>query len=95
MTCTFLARFRVKDDKQAEFEALAAEMEAIAKTEPETLGYKFYKLAEPGMYAVFESFTSEAGDKAHMENPLNVPLIEKVIGCMEGTYSREYLYDLA
>lgn len=94
MRCTFLSRFRIKPECEAEFIRLTEQMEAIAKDEPATLAYNFYRLEEPGMFAVYESFTSEAGDKAHMENPLNVPLIEATVACMEGSYSREYLYDL-
>lgn len=94
MNCTFLSRFRIKPECEAEFIRLVAEMEQIAKREPETLAYKFYRLEEPGMFAVYESFTSEDGDKAHMANPLNVPLIEATVACMDGSYSREYLYDI-
>lgn len=95
MACTFLARFRIKPEKEADFLHLVAQMEEIAKEEPDTLAYKFYRLDEPGMFAVLESFTTEAGDKAHMENPKNVALIADTIACMEGTYHREYLHDIS
>ena len=95
MACTFLSRFSIKPDKQNEFIALVAQMEAISKEEPETLAYKFYRLDEPGMFAVFESFTSEEGDQAHLDNPKNVPLIAGIVACMDGTYHREYLFDIA
>jgi autoinducer 2-degrading protein len=94
MTCTFLAKFRIKSNKQGDFVALAKQMELNSGDEPETLAYKFYRLDEPCMYAVFESFTSEAGDLAHQQNPANVALIDDIIACMDGTYSREYLRDI-
>ena len=48
MSYTFLARFRVKPDHDAEFVELIDAMEANAKTEPKTLEYKFYRLDETG-----------------------------------------------
>jgi (4S)-4-hydroxy-5-phosphonooxypentane-2,3-dione isomerase len=95
MACTFISRFRIRPDKEAEFIELVAAMEAISKEEPETMAYKFYRLAEPGMFAVYESFTREAGDVAHQANPKNLALIEATVACMDGSYSREYLLDLA
>ena len=94
MSCNFLARFRIKPEKEQDFIALVALMEANSKDEPDTLAYKFFRLSEPGMFAVYESFTSEAGDLAHMQNPANVALIDAMLACMDGSYSREYLYDL-
>jgi autoinducer 2-degrading protein len=46
------------------------------------------------MFAVYESFTDEDADKAHMAYPHNQPLIERMLACMDGSYSRELLYDL-
>jgi autoinducer 2-degrading protein len=94
MAFSFLSRFRIRADKEAEFIALAKEMAALAPSEPGTLAYQFYRLAEPGMFAVYESFTDEDADKAHMAYPHNQPLIERMLACMDGSYSRELLYDL-
>ncbi|WP_159978850.1 MULTISPECIES: putative quinol monooxygenase [unclassified Novosphingobium] len=95
MAFSFLSRFRIKDDRQDEFVTLAREMEALSKQEPGTLYYKFFKLAQPGMFAVHESFVDEAADEAHMAYDHNKPLIEKIVGCMDGSYERELLFDLA
>ncbi|EJU12275.1 antibiotic biosynthesis monooxygenase [Sphingomonas sp. LH128] len=95
MAFSFLSRFRVRDDRQDDFIALARQMEDLSKREPGTLAYKFFRLAEPGMFAVHESFVDEAADEAHMAYDHNKPLIEKIVGCMEGTYERELLFDLA
>ena len=69
MPFSFLSRFRIKPERDAEFVALIDEMEAIAANETETLAYKFYRLDQDGGYAVFESFTDEEADKAHQANP--------------------------
>ena len=95
MPYSFLSRFRIRPEQEQTFLVLAAEMEALAPTEPGTLGYKFYRLEEPGMFAVYESFVDEAADQAHMAYAHNKPLIERMIGCMDGHYVREMLYDLA
>lgn len=95
MAFSFLSRFSIREDRQDEFIALAREMEQLSKQEPGTLAYQFFRLGEPGKFAVYESFVDEAADQQHMDYDHNKPLIEKIIGCMEGTYERELLFDLA
>lgn len=94
MAFSFLSRFRIAAGRETEFVALARQMEALAADEPGTLGYKFYRLDEPGMFAVYESFVDEAADQAHIAYPHNQPLIERMIACMDGSYVRELLHDL-
>ncbi|MFN4135227.1 MAG: putative quinol monooxygenase [Novosphingobium sp.] len=94
MPFSFLSRFRIAEGKEATFVTLARQMEALAATEPGTLGYKFYRLDEPGMFAVYESFVDEAADHAHMAYDHNKPLIEQMLACMDGSYARELLHDL-
>lgn len=94
MAYSFLSRFRVKADREEEFVRLARQMEQLVDQEPGTLGFQFFRLDQPGMFAVFESFVDEAADKAHMETEHGKPLIERMIGCMDGSYQREMLYDL-
>lgn len=94
MAFSFLSRFRIKPELEQDFIALTAKMEALAPGEPGTLAYKFFRLEEPGMFAVYESFVDEAADRAHMDYAHNKPLIEAMIACMDGLYVREMLYDL-
>jgi (4S)-4-hydroxy-5-phosphonooxypentane-2,3-dione isomerase len=94
MAYSFLSRFRIKPEAETDFIALAKAMEGLVHLEPGTLAFKFFRLEEPGMFAVYESFVDEAADKAHMETAHGKPLIEKMIACMDGSYSREMLYDL-
>lgn len=91
MTMTFVARFKVKAEKDAEFVKLIAMAEKNAAEEPDTLAYKFYRQDAPHSFAVFESFTDAAADKKHQENPKSQPVIAKMLECMDGTYTREYL----
>ena len=62
MPYSFLSRFRIKPQRDAEFVDLIAEMEGHAAAEADTLAYKFYRLDQDGGYAVFESFTDEDAD---------------------------------
>lgn len=94
MPFSFLSRFRIDPTRDAEFVALIAEMEANAAEEPDTLSYKFYRLDQDGGYAVFESFTDEAADKAHQANPKSAPVIVKMIEIIDGGYTREILHDV-
>ena len=94
MAYSFLSRFRIKSDRQADFISLAKQMEGLVDREPGTLAFKFFRLDEPDMFAVYESFVDEAADKAHMETDHGKPLIGQMVGCMDGSYHREMLYDL-
>ena len=94
MPTTFLSRFKIKPGTQDEFIELIDAMEAIAATEADTLQYKFYRLEEPGMFAVHESFVDEAGDLRHQQNPEGAALIGPMIECIDGTYTRELLIDI-
>jgi len=94
MAYSFLSRFRVKPDRETEFISLAREMEGLVHREPGTLQFQFFRLGEPGMFAVLESFVDESADRAHMETEHGKPLIAGMIGCMDGSYEREMLYDL-
>lgn len=94
MAYTFLSRFRIKPDRQADFIALARQMEGLVDREAGTLAFKFFRLDEPDMFAVYESFVDQAADKAHMESDHGKPLIEQMLTCMDGSYHRELLYDL-
>lgn len=91
MTWTFLSRFSIKPDRDAEFVTLIPPMEANAAAEPGTLQYKFYRLETPLAYAVYESFVDEAADQAHMANPASADIMAAMIECIDGTYTREYL----
>ena len=94
MAYSFLSRFRIKADREQDFVALARQMEGLVDREPGTLAFKFFRLEEPQMFAVYESFVDEAADKAHMETDHGKPVIEQMIGCMDGSYQREMLYEL-
>ncbi len=95
MAYSFLSRFRIKADREADFVALAQKMEGLVHLEPGTLAFKFYRLEATGMFAVYESFVDEAADKAHMETAHGKPIIADMLECMDGSYSRELLLDLA
>ncbi|HZU64858.1 MAG TPA: antibiotic biosynthesis monooxygenase family protein [Novosphingobium sp.] len=95
MAFSFLSRFRIRPEQEAAFITLARQMEALSAEEPGTLHYQFFRLAEPGLFAVYESFVDAAADKAHIAAAANQPLIARMIACMDGPYEREMLYDLA
>lgn len=95
MAFSFLSRFRVKPEKEADFLALVPQLEEVSRREPWTLAYKFYRLEEPGMFAVYESFVDESADLKHQQNPEGAALIEPMVACIDGTYTRELLIDIA
>jgi autoinducer 2-degrading protein len=94
MAYSFLSRFRIKSDREPDFVKLCHEMEGLVGREPGTLAFKFFRLGEPGMFAVYESFVDEAAEKAHTETDHGKPIIAKMLECMDGMYVREMLFDL-
>ncbi|MEM9530851.1 MAG: antibiotic biosynthesis monooxygenase [Pseudomonadota bacterium] len=90
---TFLSRFQVKAGREDEFLALVDKLTAaVHADEPECTHYQFFKLREPERgYAVFESFTSEAAEQAHLNTPHFAELGPPMVECLDGEYVREYL----
>jgi autoinducer 2-degrading protein len=93
---TFLSRMTVKAEKEAEFLELVRSLTAAVHAyEPNTLQYRFYKLRDQELgYAVFESFTDEEAEKAHLDTPHFHRYAPPMIECLDGEYVREYLDDL-
>jgi autoinducer 2-degrading protein len=92
MAITFLARMTVKPEKEEEFKKLCLDLrEKVKANEPKTLAYEYYKLREPHRYAVLESFVDEAAEEKHMNAPYFTEVLEDILGCLQGTYVREYL----
>ena len=94
MSWTFISRFKIKPEREAEFLTLIPPMERNAEDEVGTLAYKFYRLEAPHTFAVFESFVDEAADQVLQTNPATTEIITKMIECIDGTYTREYLRPL-
>ena len=90
---TFLARMKIKEDKEKEFVRIAKALtEKVRTLEPETLNYEFFRLRdEPLSYAVYEQFASEAAEEAHRNTPHFAELAPAMIDFIDGTYVREFL----
>jgi quinol monooxygenase YgiN len=90
---TFLARMKVKAEKEQEFIRLASELTSeVRAKEPETKAYAFFKLRdEPLGYAVYEQFFNEEAEQAHLNTPHFNRIAPDLIACLDGTYVREYL----
>lgn len=90
---TFLARMKVKAEKEEEFIRLARELtREVHDKEPETTGYEFFKLRDQKLgYAVYEQFVSEEAEEAHLNTPHFKRIAPDLIECLDGTYVREYL----
>ncbi len=92
MAHTFIARFKIFPEKEAQFLAACERMEkAVAANEPDALGYKFYRLREPNMFAAFEAFTDEAADEAHQNSDHFKEIAPTLIECIDGGWEREFL----
>lgn len=93
---TFIARMKVKADKEQEFIRLAKQLtDAVRANEPDVVHYEFFKLKDEELgYAVFESFVSEEADEAHQNTAHFKEIAPGLIECIDGTYIREYLEHL-
>ncbi len=90
---TFLARMKVKEDKEEEFINLVKQLtEKTLANEPGVTAYQFYRLREEERgYAVLEAFVDEAAEEAHRNTEHFNELAPPLIDCLDGTYVREYL----
>ena len=90
---TFLARMKVKADREEEYVRLTKELtEKVRANEPGCTFYEFYKLRdEPLGYAVFEQFVDEKAEELHLETPYFQEIAPPLLECLDGTYVREYL----
>ena len=92
---TFISRMTIKDGKEAEFIKACKELTAdVAKNESpaQTMWFDFFKLRDgERRYAVVESFADEAAEHAHMASPWLASRIQTFVGCVDGTWEREYL----
>lgn len=94
---TFLARMKVKADKEQQFIDLAKQLtEKTLANEAGVSLYKFYRLRdEPLGFAVLEAFVDEAAEEAHLNAEHFKALAPGLLECLDGTYVREYLDPLA
>lgn len=90
---TFIARMKVKPDKEQEFVRLSERLtERVLATEPNTLIYQFFRQRDKALeFAVIEQFTDEAAEEFHRNTPHFNELAPPLIACIDGTYHREYL----
>lgn len=89
---TFIARMTVKAGHEAEFVRICKQLtEKVRANEPGTVYYDFFNLREPRRYAVIESFASEDAEHQHMNSPWLAEYGPGILGCLDGTYVREYL----
>lgn len=90
---TFIARMKVKPDREEEFIRLAEQLTSrVLATEPDTLIYRFFRQrGKPLEFAVIEQFTDEAAEERHRNTPHFAELAPPLIDCIDGTYHREYL----
>ena len=79
---------KVLPGKQAEFEALAKELEAnTVKNDEGCQRYEWYRSQEPDTYYVIESWASEAAVEAHLKTPHFVALMPRLKECVPEGFS--------
>lgn len=90
---TFIARMKIKPDKEQEFVRLSEELtQRVLATEPNTLIYQFFRQRDKKLeFAVIEQFTDEVAEEHHRNTPHFAELAPPLIDCIDGTYHREYL----
>ncbi len=92
MTHTFIARMKIRPEKETQFIEACERMErAVAEHETGALYYRFYRLREPNAFAVIESFVDEAADQAHQDSAHFKEIAPLLIECIDGGWTREYL----
>ncbi|HRE35975.1 MAG: antibiotic biosynthesis monooxygenase [Sphingopyxis sp. 65-8] len=87
-----IATLRVQPDKEAEFEAVFAELApAVRANEPGNSFYKLFRTAEAGVYKVLECYDDEAAVAAHRASDHFRTLGAKLGPCLAGAPEIESL----
>jgi quinol monooxygenase YgiN len=92
-----LAKFKVQDGKQAEFEAVMASLvEQVRAKEAETLCYTLTKhKKDPTVYVMIEQYASEDARKAHGQTVYFQEALPKFMACLDGNPELTSLVGLA
>jgi len=90
---TFIPRMTAKEDREQDFIKLAEELtEKVLANEADTKIYQFYRLRDQTRgFAVIESFTDEAAERAHINTPYFNEIAPRLLDCLDGSYVREFL----
>lgn len=87
-----IATLRVQPGKEAEFEAVFAELApAVRVNEPGNSFYKLFRTAEAGVYKVLECYDDEAAVAAHRASDHFRTLGAKLGPCLAGAPEIESL----
>lgn len=87
-----IATLRVQPGKEAEFEAVFAELApAVRANEPGNSFYKLFRTAEAGVYKVLECYDDEAAVAAHRASDHFRTLGAKLSPCLAGAPEIESL----
>ena len=87
-----IATLRVQPGKEAEFEAVLAELApAVRANEPGNSFYKLFRTAEAGVYKVLECYDDEAAVAAHRASDHFRTLGAKLGPCLAGAPEIESL----
>jgi quinol monooxygenase YgiN len=76
VTLSILARLEAKPGKEAEVEALLRGAAGLAAEEPGTVHWFALRIG-PSTFGIFDTFTDEAGRKAHLEGQIAAALMAK------------------
>ena len=89
----FIARLRVKPEKQDAFVKLQQELYTLThEHEPGTPVYELLKSRdEPNTYVVIATFTDEAAYQEHMESSFHDELVPPILDCLSSDMELEML----
>jgi quinol monooxygenase YgiN len=92
-----IATFKVKDGKQAEFEAVMNPLaEKVKANEPGTLQYVLTKSKkDPTEYVMIEQYRSDDDRKAHGQTAYFQEALPKFMACLEGNPAMSSLVAVA
>ena len=75
-TLALLARLEARPGKEKEVEEFIKGALTLAEAEPATVRWYALKLG-PSTFGIFDTFTAEAGRKAHLDGPIAKALMAK------------------
>lgn len=94
MSFSFISRFEVAPEREADFIAAARSMEIFARSADNIGLFKFFRGEKAHSYVVIESFSDEKASAAFDETAECKPLVITMVSAMIGSHERELLLDL-
>jgi (4S)-4-hydroxy-5-phosphonooxypentane-2,3-dione isomerase len=91
MSFSYIARLRIRPEKEEDFSAAIADMVEAASADPGTRDYKVFTSEDRFSYVFYESYVDAEADERHRTGEITGPIIARMLECVdESGFSQEF-----